>query len=33
LDILGAGWSFHVYDGGDLLEIGFNAAMAYDEAE
>jgi hypothetical protein len=33
LDILDAGWSFHVGDGRDLLEIGFDAAMADDEAK
>jgi hypothetical protein len=33
LYILDAGGSFHVGDGGDLLGIGFNAAVADDEAE
>jgi hypothetical protein len=33
LYILDAGGSFHVGDGGDLLGVGFDAAVADDEAE
>jgi hypothetical protein len=33
LYILDASGSFHVCDGGDLLEVGFDSAMADDEAE
>jgi hypothetical protein len=33
LHILDAGGSFHVGDGGDLLGVGFDVAMADDEAE
>jgi hypothetical protein len=31
--ILDAGGSFHAGDGGDLLMVGFDAAMADDEAK
>jgi hypothetical protein len=33
LHVFDAGGSFHVGDGGDLLGIVFNVAMADDEAE
>jgi hypothetical protein len=33
LHIFDAGGSFHFGNGGDLLEIGFDAMMADDEAE
>jgi hypothetical protein len=33
LDIIDAGWCFHISDGGDLLRIGFDAMMTDDEAE
>jgi hypothetical protein len=33
LDIFDARGSFHAGDGGDLLGVGFDAAMADDEAE
>jgi hypothetical protein len=33
LHIFDAGGSFHIGDGGDLLGVGFVAAMADDEAE
>jgi hypothetical protein len=33
LHVFDAGGSFHISDGGDLLEVGFDATMADDEAE
>jgi hypothetical protein len=33
LHIFDAGGSFHIGDGGDLLGVDFDAAMADDEAE
>jgi hypothetical protein len=33
LHVFDAGGSFHLGDGGDLLGVGFDAAMADDEAE
>jgi hypothetical protein len=33
LDVFDARGSFHAGDGGDLLGVGFNAALADDEAE
>jgi hypothetical protein len=33
LDIFDAGGSSRIGEGGDLLGVGFDAAMAYDEAE
>jgi hypothetical protein len=33
MDILDAVWSFHVDNGGDLLGVVFDAAIANDEAK
>jgi hypothetical protein len=33
MDVLDAGWSFHVGDGGDLLRISFDAMMVDGKAE